>query len=351
MAIKVTSFQDWNIERMINEIGQPDIKAVLYFFSPSFEQYEPQKAISNAFPEATCIGASMIGGWSSAGAVESGITAMSFSSDEVDEVFVTFQEGVKTDPLMAAWSAIADLKRQTTEENINPDEYLGLIFFDGLCLGELIMKEFSLDQDLNMAFVGGAAADELEFSKTFVSVGDRLSSDGLVAAIFKMNIPFFFNHYVHYLPTSISFHITRVETAKRIAWEINGEPAALVYARQIGIDDVSKLDAGVFSRHPLGLKFGDSIYVRSPRAVVDGKGLQFYCYVEAGARVFMLKQGDIIAHAEKGFNAAFQFLPGMQGCLLFNCVLRYLELKELNKLNTFNNIFNKCPMIGFNTYG
>jgi signal transduction histidine kinase/CheY-like chemotaxis protein len=351
MSIKVASSRDWNIGKIVNEIGQPGIKAVIFFFSPSFEQYKPQKAISKAFPGAACIGASMIGGWSSGGALESGITAMSLSSDEVDEVYVTFHEGVKEAPVMAAWAAIADLKRQTVGQSINPDEYLGLIFFDGLCLGELIMKEFCLDQDLNMAFVGGAAADELTFTKPMVSLGSRLSGNGLVAAILKMRIPFFFNHYVHCVPTNISFNITRAEATKRIAWEINGEPAALVYARQIGVKDVSQLDAAVFSRHPLGLKFGDSIYVRSPNAVIDGKGLQFYCYIEAGARAYILRQGDIISHTEKSFADVTQFLPGIQGGLIFNCVLRYLELKELNKTDTFNNIFNKCPMIGFNTYG
>jgi signal transduction histidine kinase/CheY-like chemotaxis protein len=65
----------------------------------------------------------------------------------------------------------------------------------------------------------------------------------------------------------------------------------------------------------------------------------------------MLKQGDIIAHTEKGLADVDQFLPGIQGGLIFNCVLRYLELKEKNIVNDFNNIFNKCPMIGFNTYG
>jgi signal transduction histidine kinase/CheY-like chemotaxis protein/HPt (histidine-containing phosphotransfer) domain-containing protein len=351
MSIKVTSSQDWNIEGMINDLGQSDIKTVLYFFSPSFEHHKPHKAISKAFPSAVCVGASMIGGWSSGGAIESGITAMSLSSDEVDEVYVTFQEGVKEDPVMAAWAAIADLKRQTAGQSINPDEYLGLIFFDGLCLGELIMKEFCLDQDLNMAFVGGAAADELTFTKTMVSVGSRISSNGLVAVILKMKIPFFFNHYVHCVPTNVSFNITRADATKRIAWEINGEPAALVYARQIGVKDVSHLDTAVFSRHPMGLKFGDSIYVRSPNAVIDGKGLQFYCYIEAGARAYILKRGDIIAHTEKSFADVTQFLPGIQGGLIFNCVLRYLELKEINKVNAFNDIFNKCPMIGFNTYG
>jgi hypothetical protein len=247
MAIKVASFYEWNIEKIIDEIKQPDTKVVLYFFSMAFEKYEPQKALVKAFPAAACIGASMIGGWSGTGAVETGITVMSLSAGEIEQVYVSFQEGVKADPVTTAKAAIADLKQKTAGENINPDEYLGLIFFDGLCLGELIMKEFSLEQDFNMAFVGGAAADELTFTKTLVGTGGYLSGDGLVAVILKMKIPFFFNHYVHYLPTDTSFSITRVETMKRIAWEINGEPAAVFYARQIGIDDAGKLDATIFA--------------------------------------------------------------------------------------------------------
>jgi signal transduction histidine kinase/HPt (histidine-containing phosphotransfer) domain-containing protein/DNA-binding NarL/FixJ family response regulator len=351
MAIKAASQQNYDIEKIINEIAQPNVKAVFYFFSPDFEKYEPQKVFAKTFPSAVCVGSSMIGGWSSAGALESGIIAMSLSADEVEQAYSSFQEGVKTNPIQAAKNAIAELKQQTKGEHINPDEYLGLLFFDGLCLGELIVKEFSLEQDFNMAFVGGAAADELAFTKTLVGIGDRLSGDGLAALILKMKIPFFFNHYVHYIPTDTSFSITRVETMQRIAWEINGEPAAQFYARQIGIDNINKLDASIFAKHPVGLKFGDSIYVRSPNAVIDGTGLRFYCYIEAGTKVFLLKQGDIIEHTKNGLTAAAQFLPGIQGCLLFNCVLRYLEIKELNKLDAFNNIFSQCPMIGFNTYG
>ncbi|MDR2965378.1 MAG: response regulator [Treponema sp.] len=351
MAIKVTSLHNWDIDRIVQEIEQPNIKVVIYFFSPSFEKYHPQKEISRAFPGAVCIGSSMCGGWASTGAVEKGISIMSLSSDEVAEVYVTFQEGVKKEPIDAAHAAIDDLKYKTTGNIINPDEYLGLIFFDGLCLGELIMKEFSMEQSLNMAFVGGAAADEMTFTKTLVCYEDTLSSDGLVVAILKMKIPFFFNHYVHYLPTHNSFTITRVEIMKRIAWEINGEPAADFYARQVGVDDTKKLTAKIFAKNPLGLILGESIYIRSPNLVVDGKGLQFYCYIEAGTRVFLLKQGDIITHAQNSIAGVSQFLPGIQGCLIFNCIQRHLELIENKKIDAFNEVFSKYPMIGFNTYG
>jgi len=351
MAVKVTSLQDWDTERAIIGVWQPNVKVVVYFFSLSLEKLEIQKALADAFPDAVCIGASMHSGWSSDGAIETGVAIMSLSSDEVAEVYFTFQEEVKRDPLLAAHAAIDDLIKKTSGHSINPDEYLGLIFFDGLCLGEVIMKEFSMEKKLNMAFVGGAAADNLTFTKTLVSAGDKLSHDGLIAAVLKMKIPFYFNHYVHYLPTDNSFTITRVEIMQRIAWEINGEPAAEFYARQVGVKDASELTIEIFAKNPLGLILGDSVYIRSPNLIIGGKGIQFYCYIEAGTKVFLLKQGDIIANAEKSISGAAQFLPGIQGCLLFNCIQRHLELVEKNQIDAFNNVFSGYPMIGFNTYG
>ena len=351
MAVKVKSLREWDINQIIEGVGQPDVKVVIYFFSPSYEKYEIQKTLVNAFPDAVCIGSSMCGGWSSEGAIRTGVTIMSLSSDEVEETYVTFQEGTKKDPIKTAHAAISDLKSKTKNQNINPDEYLGIILFDGLCLGELIMKEFTMEKYLNLAFIGAAAADEMTFSKTIVGAGNQFSEDGLVAAILKMKIPFFFNHYVHFLPTAKSFTITRVEISRRIAWEINGEPAAEFYARQVGIDDVNKLTFDYFVKHPVGLVLGESVYIRSPNLVIDGKGLQFYCYIEAGTKVFLLEHGDIIANAQTSIQEALQFLPGIQGCLLFNCIQRYLELAEDNIIDDFNDVFNNYPMIGFNTYG
>jgi flagellin-like hook-associated protein FlgL len=92
--------------------------------------------------------------------------------------------------------------------------------------------------------------------------------------------------------------------------------------------------------------------VRSPNAVIDGKGLQFYCYIEAGTKVFLLRQGDVISNAQNALAEARRFLPGeIRGSLLFNCVLRYLEIKELRKLDEFNRVFSENNFIGFNTYG
>ncbi|MDR0451012.1 MAG: FIST C-terminal domain-containing protein, partial [Treponema sp.] len=352
MAVKVASRRTFDIEGIAEEIGQHDSRVIVYFFSPEFEKNEPHRALKRAFPQALCIGASMIGGWSTREALETGIVVMSLSSGEVAEVISSFQTGAKADPARTARNAIAELKRKSGSQTFSPGEYLGLIFFDGLCLGEIIMNEFTQEKTLNIPFVGGAAADQLAFAKTLVALDENISADGLAVLILKMKVPFFFSHYVHYLPTNKGFTVTRAETMKRVVWEIDGQDAASYYAQALGLSGVDKLDAGVYAKNPLGVRIGNSVYVRSPNAVIDGKGLQFYCYIEAGTKVFLLRQGDVISNAQSALAEARRFLPGgVQGSLLFNCVLRYLEIKELRKLDEFNRVFSGNSFIGFNTYG
>jgi hypothetical protein len=67
--------------------------------------------------------------------------------------------------------------------------------------------------------------------------------------------------------------------------------------------------------------------------------------------VRLLRQGDILKNAQEGLEEAKAYLPDLQGAILFNCVLRYLEMKEERKLDAFNGVFSGMPFIGFNTFG
>jgi hypothetical protein len=351
MSIKAAARPNGDIDGLVKEISQPNVKAVIYFFSVELERFEPHKAFRRAFPHAACIGASMIGGWCTTGASKKGVVAMSLSSDEVEETFIALQEGVKQDPFLAAQRITAELKRKIGYRKLYPNTYLGLVFLDGLCRGEELMNCFSFEKGFNVNMVGGAAADELSFTKTLVSADEKCSDDGVALLIMKMKIPFYCNHYVHYLPTRTSFMITKAQPEKRIVWEIEGQDAAAYYAKAIGVSGVDKLTASHFSKNPFGIVLGNTVYVRSQNAVIDGKGLQFYCSIDEPTEVYLLKQGDIITHARKSLEDARQYLPKIGGAILCNCVLRYIELQELDKVPEFNRVFEGLSFIGFNTYG
>ncbi len=351
MSIKVATKPPADFRGIPGEIYQPDARAVLYFFSPELAKAGIERIIRERFPAIPCVGASMIGGWSSEGYVQKGITAMSLSSDEIEETYVSFTTGVKADPVAATRKVIQDIKRQMGHRTANPATHVGIILFDGLCLGEEIMREISTEEDFTIPLVGGAAADELAFTETFVASGDTMSGDGMVLLVMKMKVPFYYSHSVHYQPTKTTVIVTKAEPKKRIVWEIDGKPAAPYYAKLLGLSGVDAIKHIHFSRNPLGVCIGDTVFVRSPNAVIEGTGLQFYCYIEAGTRVSLLRQGDIIEHTRSSIADARRYLPEIKGAVLFNCVLRYLEIQELKKEQEFNGLFSGYPFIGFNTYG
>ncbi|MDR2632169.1 MAG: FIST C-terminal domain-containing protein [Treponema sp.] len=351
MSIKVARRSSGDFAGLIKEIEQPQVKAVIYFFSVEYERLEVHRALKRAFPQASCIGASMLGGWCTGGAVEKGLVAMSLSSDEVAEAFIALQEGVKQDPALAARKLIEDLKRKSGHRTFDPNSYLGILFFDGLCYGEEIVRRFTFEKGFNLNLVGGAAADEFTFTKTLVSADETCSADGVAVLLMKMNIPFYCNHYVHCIPTATSFVITKADPVKRIVWEIEGQEAATYYAKATGLASPDAITMAHLAQNPLGIVMGDTVYVRSQVGPIEGGGLQFYCYLDEQTRVHLLRRGDIIAHAQKTLEDVGRYLPNVQGALLFNCAFRYLELQELKKVSDFNRVFEHLSFAGFNTYG
>jgi len=351
MAVLTSATTDTDIKSVLDSISQNDVKIVIYFFSIDYKELNIQKTVKSRFPEAVCIGASMIGGWGPKGPMERGFTAMSLSVDEVDFVASFFRDKVKSDPRKTAQDIVEDISRQLPADDVNPAEYVGIVLVDGLALGELVMKEFSTARSFSFPLVGGAAADELTFTETLVAHESQISGDAVCVAVMKMKVPFFYDHFVHYLPTEREFLITQADPGKRVVWEIDHEPAADYYARMLGLSGPEAIEHIHFSRNPLGVVIGDTVYTRSPNAVIDGKGLQFYCFIEAGTKMRLLKQGDILANARAALQSAGDHVHPLRGAILFNCVLRYLEMKEDEKLDGFHQVFSSIPYIGFNTYG
>ncbi|MDR2483956.1 MAG: hypothetical protein LBD55_01000, partial [Treponema sp.] len=270
MAIKVSACHTTDVKELIREIDQPRIKAVIYFFSIEFERCEPHKALKQAFPRASCIGMSMRGGWCTPGVVEKGMVAMSFSEDEVEEVFVSLKEKSSEDPVSSAKTVITELKRKLGHGIIHPNKYLGIILFAFSCRGEDIMKTFTTEKDLNFPFVGGVAGDEMSFTKTLVGIDEKLSPEGLAVMVMKLKIPFFCDHYTHCIPTNMAVTITKADTLTRTVLEIDGQSAAPYYAKLIGASKVDALTPGDFAAHPMGIVVGDQVYVRSINTLAEG---------------------------------------------------------------------------------
>jgi uncharacterized UPF0146 family protein len=364
VAIKAASRSTYDSEGSIEEIGQPDVTFVVYFFSVEYQKNAPERALARAFPHATVMGMSMIGGWAPAAPVKKGLMALSFSREEVATVYAAMTEGLKADPVSAARALAGDLKRALGTA-ANPVDHLGLIFCDGLARAEPVMTALNMEKSLATAFAGGTAADEATFTATYVSLNGRVSADGAVAVVLKMNIPFYYNHYVHMQPQAASAKVTRAEPRKRIVWELDDKNALERFAE---LYHVRPLDVGAqLGTRPLCVKVADDVYLRSPMSVLEHGGLSFYCALGEGTIVHPVSDGDIVANVRAAGEDARRALPsGVQGALFFNCINRLLEVQSLHKEDEYNRAFAAAgadtsagmnadtsvfPFIGANTYG
>lgn len=103
-------------------------------------------------------------------------------------------------------------------------------------------------------------------------------------------------------------------------------------------------------RYPLGLMVEGEPFIRSPQQVQDDK-IVFYCAVKNGMELELMEAQDMIQDTERAINATDRELGGIQAMIVFNCILRTLQLEGEGKTEPFGRIFAGYPAIGFSTYG
>jgi len=65
----------------------------------------------------------------------------------------------------------------------------------------------------------------------------------------------------------------------------------------------------------------------------------------------LMEAQDMIPDTEAAIKAADQELGGIQALIVFNCILRTLQLENEGKTEFFGKIFAGYPTVGFSTYG
>ena len=123
------------------------------------------------------------------------------------------------------------------------------------------------------------------------------------------------------------------------------------YARAVGVRP-DELDGAVFMRHPLGIMVDDEPWIRSPQQVLPDGGIRFYCQILEGMEVHVMRPTDLTGETRAAVGRAREALGGAPGgALLFNCILRRLELDATGGHPQFHEAFRGFPAAGFHTYG
>lgn len=241
---------------------------------------------------------------------------------------------------------------EVDRETFDPSRYFGLMFVDGLRMKEEEVTAAIADALDGVALMGGSAGDDLAFAETQVILDGEAFTDGAVLVLAESQAPFRILKHQHFATTPRSLVVTKVDTAARRVYELDGYPAIDAYARALGLHREQITDEITFA-NPITFSVHGEIYVRSIQRVEPDGSLVFYCGVEEGMVV------DIACHSEmeQALSEDLVALEGMQsdGCFLLacNCILRALEAGQSDLHDALGALVKQASTasIGFDTYG
>jgi hypothetical protein len=225
-----------------------------------------------------------------------------------------------------------------------------MVLVDGLSHVEerLMASMFQCIGDIPL--VGGSAGDSLLFQKTSVYHKGRFRSDAATITLFETTAPVLPVRFKHFRPTSRKMVITEANPETRTVFEINGEPAAKVFAETIEVAR-DKLTAIVVMHNPFVLEIAGHSFIRSVARVNDDDSITFFCSIDRGLVLSIGEPLDAVATLVDALDALHCQQASPEVILGFDCILRRLEFEARGLTEQIGQLLRERRVFGFNTYG
>jgi len=328
-------------------VSDPDL--LLFFCSSDYDRTELSKALTERFRCPT-VGCTSAGEISPAGYQEGGIVAASIQSPDL-------KAHVRLLSPLSQWKAsdfmtlALDLKKNLSPgATFDRSRMFGFLLIDGLSKleDEVIASLYSNLEGIPI--IGGSAGDDLRFQETFIYADGGFRKDAAVLILFETSLPFTIFKTQHFEPTDLKIVVTEADSRNRIIYEINGHPAAVEYARLLGLK-VENLTPTVFSENPVMIRLGGDYYVRSIQKVNPDLSLSLYCAIEEGLVLTIGRGSDMVENLKQVIHDLLKDPHGNYLAVFSDCILRKLEIEDKSLKPIFNEILAGLPVVGFSTYG
>jgi len=328
-------------------VSDPDL--LLFFCSSEYDRTVLSKALSERFRCPT-VGCTTAGEISPAGYQEGGIVAASIQSPEL-------KAHVRLLSPLSQWKAsdfmtlALDLKKSLSQgASFDKSRMFGLLLIDGLSkLEDEVIASLYSNLD-GIPIIGGSAGDDLRFRETFIYADGSFRKDAAVLILFETSLPFTVFKTQHFEPTDLKIVVTEADSRNRIIYEINGLPAAMEYARLLGLK-VEDLTPTVFSENPVMIRLGGDYYVRSIQKVNPDLSLSLYCAIEEGLVLTIGRGSDIAENLRQVIRGLLKDPRGNHLAVFCDCILRKLEVADKSLRPIFSTILAGLTVVGFSTYG
>ncbi|MGH1468998.1 MAG: FIST N-terminal domain-containing protein [Bdellovibrionales bacterium] len=339
---------------LAKELKSKDAKMSILFISDAYDVKSIEPHIKEYMGEnvVACSTAGEIN--SEEGYCENSISGVSLNGD-------AFEVSVLDIPVLDNFKGeeVSGLRKETLSlidkhrEAVPKGRSFAFLLIDGLA-----MKEEEISNSLahvipgGVPLVGGSAGDGLNFKNTYIYNNGKFEINRAIVVLATTSLPFEVFKFQHFSESETQMVITEADPKNRLVKEIDGEPAAEAYARFLNVP-ISEFGPEVYSKHPVMLNIGGSNYVRSIQKVNEDNSLTFYCAIEEGIVLTLANKDSVADNVESLFTEMKSKLGELDSCVLFECILRRLEILSINEADKerIMKCYKENNAMGFHTYG
>lgn len=334
------------------QLTQQDISLVILFFSTNYLIDELLSAVSKYFPETKVVGCSTAGEIGGAGYTSNSIAGLSFSRAHF-KVSTELYSCLDSLNLREWQDKTLKLHQHHNHYHQLMDDHtsFGLLLIDGLSRHEEPLIQTVSNSMQGIPIAGGSAGDDLKYERCFMLYQGRVHQNCAILALITTDMSFSILRSQHIYASTQRMVVTAAIPEQRIITEINGYPAAIEYARHLGIDNLEALTPDVLAAHPAVVVIGKEEYVRSIQRVNPDYSLSFYCAIDTGIVIRAGESGDLVPSLKQSFVDAAAQYRNIQAVITFDCILRRVELHQNQQLDQASSVLARYPCVGFSTYG
>lgn len=336
---------------LADALSHDQLGFVLFFCSAEYDLAVLASALEGHFPATSLSGCTTAGEITPLGYDRGSIVAIGF-----DRRFFAIETALVDDldnfNLSKAQPLVDTLLEGCRRQSVAPinEHSFALTLLDGLSSREEQVLA-TLDAALGrIPSFGGSAGDDNRLSHTHVYSAGRFHTHAAVVVMINTRLSFEVFSTHHLTPLAHKLVVTEADREQRRVIELNGLPAAQVYANLVGVAP-EQLDAGVFARHPLAVRIGGQHYVRSIQRANSDSSLSFYCAVENGIVLTAMQPTPLLDNLAAMLSGVSERVGTPSAIIGCDCFLRRMELEALEQLGQASQLLRQSNVVGFNTYG
>ncbi|BAK76699.1 FIST domain protein [Pseudogulbenkiania sp. NH8B] len=332
-------------------VCQPGMALVVFFCSSDYDLDTLADEMTKLFQGVTVVGCTAAGEIGPVGYHDLGLTGASFPAASCTAVsgrigdlqhFQIGEGAAFVQPLLQQLEAAAPA--------VGPENCFSFLLIDGLSRREEPVARALQDALGAITLFGGSAGDNLKLTRTWVFHDGAFHPDSAVLLLVSTRLPFKIFKTQHFVSEEERLVVTEADASQRIVREINGLPAAEEYARVIGVA-VGDLNPMRFAASPVVVTIDGTDYVRSIQRVNPDGSLTFFCAIDEGLVLRVVRGVDLLGNIKRTFGTIRAEIGPFQLVLACDCILRNLEMTQSGAKDAVAELLRKNHVVGFSTYG